>query len=129
MKPRVSSRASETAPARASRALRKTSRKDTGSASRRFNVASHNAKDKHSGIEYENAGAHAGSGAGTLTQTMTLTVNPSRLGVPCTTCPLRLKPAFKPKSDEEVRFIQSMKVDHRYLAAGADIIHPGQEDA
>lgn len=52
-----------------------------------------------------------------------------RPGAPCLACPLRLRPAFKDKSDEEVRFIQSMKMDHRWLPAGADIIHPGQEDA
>lgn len=49
--------------------------------------------------------------------------------VPCLACPLRLMPAFKDKPDEEVRFIQAMKLDHRQLPAGADIIHPGQEDA
>jgi CRP-like cAMP-binding protein len=48
---------------------------------------------------------------------------------PCMACPLRLRPAFKDKSDEEIRFIQSLKQDHRVLPAGADIIHPGQEDA
>ena len=47
----------------------------------------------------------------------------------CLACPLRLKPAFKDKSDEEIRFIQDMKLDHRTLPAGSDIIHPGQEDA
>lgn len=52
-----------------------------------------------------------------------------RPGAPCLACPLRLRSAFKDKSDEEVRFIQSMKMDHRWLPAGADIIHPGQEDA
>lgn len=55
--------------------------------------------------------------------------SPRRPGAPCLACPLRLKPAFKDKTDEEVRFIQSMKIDHRRLPAGADIIHPGQEDA
>lgn len=52
-----------------------------------------------------------------------------RLGTPCLACPLRLKPAFKDKTDDEIRFIQAMKVDHRSFPAGADIIHPGQEDA
>jgi len=47
----------------------------------------------------------------------------------CLACPLRLKPAFKDKTDDEVRFIQAMKIDHRVLPPGADIIHPGQEDA
>jgi CRP-like cAMP-binding protein len=60
---------------------------------------------------------------------MTAAANQGRPGVPCLACPLRLKPAFKDKTDDEVRFIQSMKVDHRVLPAGADIIHPGQEDA
>lgn len=60
---------------------------------------------------------------------MVATTNRSRTGVPCLACPLRLKPAFKDKPDEEIRFIQSMKVDHRQLPAGSDIIHPGQEDA
>ena len=60
---------------------------------------------------------------------MTVTVNPGRVGVPCLACPLRLKPAFKDKTDDEVRFIQAMKLNHRVLPAGADIIHPGQEDA
>jgi len=52
-----------------------------------------------------------------------------RLGTPCLACPLRLKPAFKDKTDDEIRFIQAMKIDHRPVPAGADIIHPGQEDA
>lgn len=56
-------------------------------------------------------------------------LNVRRLGVPCLACPLRLKPAFKDKSDSEIRFIQDFKIDHRTLAAGADIIHPGQVDA
>lgn len=50
-------------------------------------------------------------------------------GPACFACPLRLKPAFRDKSDEEIRFIQEMKLDHRQLPAGSDIIHPGQEDA
>jgi CRP-like cAMP-binding protein len=62
-------------------------------------------------------------------QTMTVTMKQGRVGVPCLACPLRLKPAFKDKTDDEVRFIQAMKLDHRALPAGADIIHPGQEDA
>ena len=52
-----------------------------------------------------------------------------RLGVSCLACPLRLKSAFKDKTDDEVRFIQAMKIDHRVLRAGSDIIHPGEEDA
>ncbi|SIQ92963.1 MULTISPECIES: Crp/Fnr family transcriptional regulator [unclassified Bosea (in: a-proteobacteria)] len=52
-----------------------------------------------------------------------------RVGTPCLACPLRLKPAFKDKTDDEIRFIQAMKTDHRILPAGSDIIHPGQDDA
>jgi CRP-like cAMP-binding protein len=37
--------------------------------------------------------------------------------------------AFIQKSAEEVNFIQSVKVDHRPLPAGAEIIYMGQEDA
>lgn len=60
---------------------------------------------------------------------MTVSTKPGRAGMSCLACPLRLKPAFKDKADDEVRFIQEMKVDHRVVPAGADIIHPGQEDA
>ncbi|MFJ5369196.1 Crp/Fnr family transcriptional regulator [Bosea sp. CER48] len=60
---------------------------------------------------------------------MNIVSKPGRLGTPCLACPLRLKPAFKDKTDDEIRFIQAMKLDHRPLPAGADIIHPGQEDA
>lgn len=52
-----------------------------------------------------------------------------RPGPSCLACPLRLKPAFEDKSDEELSFIQTMKTEHRSLAAGSDIIHPGQEGA
>jgi CRP-like cAMP-binding protein len=55
--------------------------------------------------------------------------NPARLAVPCLACPLRLKSAFKDKTDDEIRFIQSLKIDNRSVPAGAEIIHPGQEDA
>lgn len=54
---------------------------------------------------------------------------PRRLGASCLACPLRLKSAFKDKTDDEIRFIQAMKIDHRILRAGADIIHPGEEEA
>lgn len=61
--------------------------------------------------------------------TMTGNIPSNRQAAPCLACPLRLKPAFKDKSDDEVRFIQTMKIDHRRLPAGSDIIHPTQEDA
>ncbi len=60
---------------------------------------------------------------------MHLKTRTGRLGPACLACPLRLKPAFEDKTDDEIRFIQAMKTDHRTLAAGSDIIHPGQEDA
>ena len=60
---------------------------------------------------------------------MHIASRPGRSGTPCLACPLRLRPAFKDKTDDEIRFIQAMKIDHRVLPAGADIIHPGQEDA
>lgn len=52
-----------------------------------------------------------------------------RTGPPCLACPLRLKPVFQDKADDDIRFIQAMKIDHRHLPAGSDIIYPGQEDA
>ncbi len=60
---------------------------------------------------------------------MNLISRPGRVGTPCLACPLRSKPAFKDKTDDEIRFIQAMKTDHRSLPAGSDIIHPGQDDA
>lgn len=62
-------------------------------------------------------------------KTLNGNANPTRLAVPCLACPLRLKPAFKDKTDDEVRFVQSIKIDHRTVPAGAEIIHPGQEEA
>ena len=50
-------------------------------------------------------------------------------GPSCRACPLRVRAAFIQKSDDEVDFIQSVKVDHRSLPAGAEIIYMGQEDA
>lgn len=47
----------------------------------------------------------------------------------CFDCPLRVKPAFKQKSEEEVATIHEMKRDHLKLPAGTEIIHPGQEDS
>lgn len=49
--------------------------------------------------------------------------------VRCFACPLRIKPAFAPKSDEEVAFIDQLKSDHLRIAAGTEIIHPEQTDA
>jgi len=49
--------------------------------------------------------------------------------VPCAACPLRLKPAFHDKGGDEIAFIQSLKIEHRIVPPGGDIIHPGQEDA
>lgn len=66
---------------------------------------------------------------GGLHSIMNIVSRPGRLGTPCLACPLRLKPAFRDKTDDEIRFIQTIKIDHRLVRAGADIIHPGQEDA
>ena len=52
-----------------------------------------------------------------------------RMGPSCQACPLRVQTAFIQKASEEVDFIQSVKVDHRSLSAGAEIIYMGQEDA
>jgi CRP-like cAMP-binding protein len=49
--------------------------------------------------------------------------------VRCFDCPLRVKRAFKQKSDEEIAFIDSMKRDHLSLPAGSEVIHDGQDDA
>lgn len=49
--------------------------------------------------------------------------------VPCVSCPLRMKPAFKDKPQDEIAFIQALKQEHRHLPVGSDIIHPGQENA
>jgi CRP-like cAMP-binding protein len=50
-------------------------------------------------------------------------------GVPCLQCPLRRRSAFSPKNPDEVEFIQGMKMEHRLLPAGSDIVHHGQADA
>ena len=47
----------------------------------------------------------------------------------CFDCPLRVKPAFRQKSEEEVATIHEIKRDHLRLPAGTEIIHPGQEDS
>lgn len=49
--------------------------------------------------------------------------------VRCSHCPLRVKPAFHPKSDKEVALLEELKSDHVRLAAGADLILPEQPDA
>lgn len=49
--------------------------------------------------------------------------------VSCEECPLRRRKAFKAKTDAEVQFIQAMKIEHRRVAAGAEIVHHGQADA
>ncbi len=55
--------------------------------------------------------------------------NRSLAGVPCEACPLRARSAFKSKTSEEITFIQSMKVQHRRLNRGTEIVHQGQADA
>ncbi len=47
----------------------------------------------------------------------------------CEVCPLRRQSAFKEKTDDEVAFIQSMKVEHRRVEGGSEIVHQGQVDA
>lgn len=42
---------------------------------------------------------------------------------------MRLRPAFKETSAEEIDFIDSMKIDHRYGVAGDEIVHIGQNNA
>lgn len=49
--------------------------------------------------------------------------------VRCSQCPLRRRNAFRPKTDEEVVFLEALKSDHLRVSAGADIIHPEQTDA
>lgn len=49
--------------------------------------------------------------------------------VRCSACTLRRKPAFRPKSDEEISFLEQLKSDHLTMVAGADIIHPEQKGA
>jgi CRP-like cAMP-binding protein len=50
-------------------------------------------------------------------------------GVPCAECPLRVRSAFKDKPRDQIDFIQSMKIEHRLVPAGQDIIHHGQAQA
>jgi CRP-like cAMP-binding protein len=57
------------------------------------------------------------------------TEQPTKRGVRCRDCALRLKPAFKDKPDDEIAFIESMKIEHRLVSAGAEIIYAGEPDA
>lgn len=56
-----------------------------------------------------------------------------RLGVPmrvrCFECPLRVKPVFIQKTEEEIAVTNELKRDHLAFPAGTEIIHPGQEKA
>lgn len=54
---------------------------------------------------------------------------PQRRGISCQACPLRLRPAFQPKPDDEIAFLTKLKTDQRHISAGADIIHAGQQEA
>lgn len=45
--------------------------------------------------------------------------------VPCEECPLRAKPVFHDKPDDQIAFIQAMKTDHLSLPAGHAIIRQG----
>jgi CRP-like cAMP-binding protein len=47
----------------------------------------------------------------------------------CHACTLRQKPAFEQKSQADIDFLAEMKLDHRRIAAGSEIIFPGQTDA
>jgi CRP-like cAMP-binding protein len=49
--------------------------------------------------------------------------------VSCRNCPLRQKPAFEKKSEEEIALINAIKSDHLALPPGAEFIHPEQEGA
>jgi len=53
----------------------------------------------------------------------------ARRGISCFVCPLRIRPAFEPKAEDEIAFINGLKIDHRHIASGSDIIHAGQDDA
>jgi CRP-like cAMP-binding protein len=50
-------------------------------------------------------------------------------GTRCAACPLRARSAFKPKTNDEIEFIQSMKVQHRRVERSTEIVHQGQIDA
>lgn len=49
--------------------------------------------------------------------------------VRCHECPLRTRPAFKPKTAQEIDYLERLKRDHIRVPAGADIIRPEQDDA
>lgn len=49
--------------------------------------------------------------------------------VRCFRCPLRVQPAFAPKSEREVAELDEMKSDHLRIPAGAEFIRPEQSDA
>lgn len=53
----------------------------------------------------------------------------SLMGPRCETCILRTRTAFKPKTADEIAFIQSMKVQHRRIERGTEIVYQGQVDA
>lgn len=50
-------------------------------------------------------------------------------GLRCMACPLRARRAFKSKPDDELAFIESLKMQHRRVPAGTEIVHHGQPDA
>lgn len=50
-------------------------------------------------------------------------------GVRCSDCQLSRKRAFQGKTDDEIAFIQSMKIRHLHVSAGTEIVHYGQADA
>lgn len=49
--------------------------------------------------------------------------------VSCSNCPLRQRPVFRDKTAKEIQILEDMKIEHRRMGAGADIIYAGQEDA
>lgn len=49
--------------------------------------------------------------------------------VPCAACPLRELPAFRTNTDEEIAFIESMRLGQVRAAAGATIVEEGAENA
>lgn len=49
--------------------------------------------------------------------------------VRCADCTLRVRPAFKPKSDDEIAITNSLKISHRAFPAGSPLLHQGQNDA